>query len=448
MDLFEKSIREEKIKIDCILIYGNFINVYNIFRKIYTSVHETYSIVKFKWIFLIENFQYDYISLTKFNHIVNIAIIYQAKNKTLQYSNLSFHRDNNGNRLWQFWGNIGNRSLSNLLLFPYCNYGLNKMKLRIATKSWPAYSAWNENIGNFEGLSIELLKYVMNDLNFTTEKIQTPEDDKWGSLENNTWNGLIKMLMDNKTDAVFAPLTPLKDRQDVMDFSLPYHFVRPMLIFKNHLHENNSNERGEFFFLQPFSNITWILICVSVAVMGFLLMALEKQKSYIFSTEHLFFLGTLFNQGGGYGINSKGYVRIILSGWWIFSITMVAFFSGKIIADLAVYKAKYPFDTLEDLVYSKDYTLITLGDAAYESLLKNSKSWTYQALWAKIAKAARDNPDVRHTDEKVIIQLVLNVSMNILSISFHLKLTMHYMNILHHMKKREDTYFLRVDTSP
>ncbi|CAD5124613.1 DgyrCDS12882 [Dimorphilus gyrociliatus] len=282
------------------------------------------------------------------------------------------------------------------------------MKLRIATKSWPAYSAWNENIGNFEGLSIELLKYVMNDLNFTTEKIQTPEDDKWGSLENNTWNGLIKMLMDNKTDAVFAPLTPLKDRQDVMDFSLPYHFVRPMLIFKNHLHENNSNERGEFFFLQPFSNITWILICVSVAVMGFLLMALEKQKSYIFSTEHLFFLGTLFNQGGGYGINSKGYVRIILSGWWIFSITMVAFFSGKIIADLAVYKAKYPFDTLEDLVYSKDYTLITLGDAAYESLLKNSKSWTYQALWAKIAKAARDNPDVRHTDEKVIIQLVLN----------------------------------------
>lgn len=103
--------------------------------------------------------------------------------------------------------------------------------------------------------------------------------------------------------------------------------------------------------------------------MGCLVMLLEKPKSIIFNTHHLFFLGTLLNQGD-YGNKSKGYVKLMITGWWMFSISIAAFFSGKIVADLTVHKTKYPFETMKDLIDHKDYTLIFVGDAYYEAVFR------------------------------------------------------------------------------
>ncbi len=56
-----------------------------------------------------------------------------------------------------------------------------------------------------------MLLPMASELNFTVSF--SPSDDrKWGSLINGTWNGLVGMLVRNKSDMVAASLTWTLDR--------------------------------------------------------------------------------------------------------------------------------------------------------------------------------------------------------------------------------------------
>lgn len=104
--------------------------------------------------------------------------------------------------------------------------------------------------------------------------------------------------------------------------------------------------------------------------MGFILcLNKEQSKNFFYSNEHLFFFGSLLNQGGSYKF-SKTSNYFIVSAWWVFTITIVAIFSGNIVADLATNKLELPFNSLEGLYSNKDYQLVILFGGAYEQFFK------------------------------------------------------------------------------
>jgi len=49
--------------------------------------------------------------------------------------------------------------------------------------------------GSYEGFCIDLMNMIAERLNFTYV-IKTPVDNKYGIYENDSWNGMVKMLLD------------------------------------------------------------------------------------------------------------------------------------------------------------------------------------------------------------------------------------------------------------
>ena len=65
--------------------------------------------------------------------------------------------------------------------------------------------------------------------------------------------------------------------------------------------------------------------------------------------------------------------RTLLSFWWIFSIIMMATYSGNLIAFLTVEKDKLPINNLADLVSQDKYRWGTQGGTAFETIFKVKK---------------------------------------------------------------------------
>nr|4ZDM_A Chain A, Glutamate receptor kainate-like protein [Pleurobrachia bachei] len=73
----------------------------------------------------------------------------------------------------------------------------------------------------YTGVNVEIVSMMSQDLNFTYNFI-TPEDLKFGGKNSTTgeWNGLIRDLLDNKTDMIVVALSNNAVRKADIDFSL------------------------------------------------------------------------------------------------------------------------------------------------------------------------------------------------------------------------------------
>ena len=105
---------------------------------------------------------------------------------------------------------VGKWQESTGLLVPHTNMwdrraNLEGMLITVATKGWPSfmdlsYDESGESIIRGSGLFLEPMNILAREMNFTLKLIPS-DDGEWGSLsENGTWNGLIRMLIDNKAD--------------------------------------------------------------------------------------------------------------------------------------------------------------------------------------------------------------------------------------------------------
>jgi hypothetical protein len=81
----------------------------------------------------------------------------------------------------------------------------------------------SEKLPRVTGLFVDYLRHLESHLNFTA-KVGLSQDGKWGSLEKegSTWNGMVGMLINNKTDIAAAGLTRTLQRSSVIDFSIPF----------------------------------------------------------------------------------------------------------------------------------------------------------------------------------------------------------------------------------
>ena len=140
------------------------------------------------------------------------------------------------------------------------------------------------------------LELLQNILNFTPVFVRNG-DQKFGSPSSNgSWNGLVKMLMDDEIDIAVAPLTINTPRSYVIDFCEPltretYQFFIP----------SQHNYFNWFGYLKPLDVESWICIILCVLLATPILYIAAKQckdvrlsefkleKSFIFSVGALTF---------------------------------------------------------------------------------------------------------------------------------------------------------------
>eukprot|EP00116_Pleurobrachia_bachei_P001564 sb/3461826/ len=222
----------------------------------------------------------------------------------------------------------------------------------------------------YTGVNVEIVSMMSQDLNFTYNFI-TPEDLKFGGKNSTTgeWNGLIRDLLDNKTDMIVVALSNNAVRKADIDFSLSM-----MDGGLGALVKSDSEGRDMFFFLRPFHSTVWIAVIVGCVLVTFMTYILSKISPYGVNGALLYAqntckceecqkggkesdcrIETLEGQNSGLDIReslwliSAGLVgqtgetlprspagRIMISTWWFFILLIITMYTANMTAFLTI----------------------------------------------------------------------------------------------------------------
>lgn len=75
----------------------------------------------------------------------------------------------------------------------------------------------------FSGYCVDLIKDIAELLKFDYEIVEAP-DAKFGNMdEKGNWNGVVKELMDKRADIGLGSMSVMAERENVIDFTVPYY---------------------------------------------------------------------------------------------------------------------------------------------------------------------------------------------------------------------------------
>ncbi|CAG2198776.1 GRID1 [Mytilus edulis] len=238
----------------------------------------------------------------------------------------------------------------------------------------------------YTGFTMDLLQHLALALNFTYE-ITRPLDGKWGSqMENGSWNGLIGHLERRDVDLVAAPLTMQIQRENAVDFAIPYYYYSAAILLK-----------------KPDPNA-------------------KKWRTLIDSlSEYIFFY---FSKHRGEHLAGSSSGRTLLSSWWIFCIIMMATYSGNLVAFLTVTKDKLPFSDIAGLVELGSYKWGTQEGTVFETIFKASTRPDNVKFWKGVVANNKTNPNILSANGDVQVRLVMEGHYAYIGDKTHFELTM------------------------
>lgn len=108
----------------------------------------------------------------------------------------------------------------------------------------------------FSGYCIDLIEEIKKIVNFDYE-IETVPDGKFGNMdENGNWNGIVKQLIDKKADIGLGSMSVMAERENVIDFTVPYYDLVGITI----LMKLPKTPTSLFKFLTVLENDVWLCI--------------------------------------------------------------------------------------------------------------------------------------------------------------------------------------------
>ncbi|XP_046435177.1 glutamate receptor ionotropic, kainate 2-like [Neodiprion fabricii] len=234
-----------------------------------------------------------------------------------------------------------------------------------------------EEIGNerFEGFGIDIIHELSKILGFKyIFEVQT--DNVYGSKNSQTgeWNGMIKKIMEDKADLAITDLTITADRQEAVDFTMPFMNLGISILFRKPTPMGSSL----FSFLMPFSKEVWMYLLGTYLVVSLLFFVAgrlcpaewnnpypcieepeELENQFSLKNAFWFTIGAIMQQGSEIAPIGMS-TRMMAGSWWFFTLIIVSSYT----ANLAVFL----------VVESKQTLIKNAGD-----LLNNSHSIKYGA---------------------------------------------------------------------
>ncbi|KAJ1526273.1 hypothetical protein ONE63_009427 [Megalurothrips usitatus] len=221
---------------------------------------------------------------------------------------------------------------------------------------------------SYEGYCIDLLEEIRKIIVFDYEIYVAP-DNKFGNMdEKGQWDGMIKELMEKRADIGLGSLAVMAERENVIDFTVPYYDLVGISI----LMKKPETPTSLFKFLTVLETEVWLCILAAYFFTSFLMWVFDRWSPYSYQNnrekykddeekrefnlkECLWFCMTsLTPQGGGEAPkNLSG--RLVAATWWLFGFIIIASYTANLAAFLTVSRLDTPVESLDDL--SKQYKI-------------------------------------------------------------------------------------------
>ncbi|XP_024943087.1 glutamate receptor ionotropic, kainate 2 isoform X6 [Cephus cinctus] len=259
-------------------------------------------------------------------------------------------------------------------------------------------------VGNaqFEGYSIDLIHEISRLLGFNYTFRLVP-DGRYGSINRETkeWDGMIKELLDQKADMAIADLTITYDREQAVDFTMPFMNLGIRILYRKPIKQ----PPNLFSFLSPLSLDVWIYMATAYLGVSVLLFILARFSPYEWENPHpcnaqsevleneftllnslWFTIGSLMQQGSDIAPKAVS-TRMVAGMWWFFTLIMISSYTANLAAFLTVERMDSPIESAEDLAKQTKIKYGALKGGSTAAFFRDSNFSTYQRMWSFMESA-------------------------------------------------------------
>ncbi|XP_071747530.1 glutamate receptor ionotropic, kainate 2 isoform X1 [Lepeophtheirus salmonis] len=280
---------------------------------------------------------------------------------------------------------------------------LQNKTLVVTTIYSPPYSMYRDSskrlTGNdvFEGYAIDLIAEVAEILKFNYT-FKWVDDQKYGKRNKETgeWNGMMGELLAQKADLAIADLTITYEREQAVDFTMPYMNLGVSILYK----KPTRKPPNLFSFLSPLSLDVWIYMATAYLGVSVLLFILARFSPYEWDNPHpcadepdvlvnefslvnsmWFTIGSLMQQGSDLAPKAIS-TRMVAGMWWFFTLIMISSYTANLAAFLTVERMESPIESAEDLSKQTKIKYGCVESGSTGAFFRDSKIPTYQRMWS------------------------------------------------------------------
>lgn len=249
----------------------------------------------------------------------------------------------------------------------------------------------------FEGYAIDLIHEISKILMFNYTFRLVP-DGRHGSYNRETkeWGGMIRELLDQRADLAIADLTITFDREQVVDFTMPFMNLGISVLYRKPIKQ----PPNLFSFLSPLSLDVWIYMATAYLGVSVLLFILARFSPYEWDNPHpcldepqvlenqfsllnslWFTIGSLMQQGSDIAPKAVS-TRMVAGMWWFFTLIMISSYTANLAAFLTVERMDSPIESAEDLAKQTKIKYGALRGGSTTAFFRDSNFSTYQRMWS------------------------------------------------------------------
>ncbi|XP_076363785.1 putative glutamate receptor isoform X1 [Tachypleus tridentatus] len=207
----------------------------------------------------------------------------------------------------------------------------------------------DKNVIGDQGIENSLLNTIAEHLNFSY-KLVLPPDGLFGAKENGTWSGIMGMVMRKEVDMGLTALVVTYEREEDMDFTVPYNFE-----FLTFVTAVPGFEHRALAIIRPFTWQMWIVLILTLAFSGILMNAVDNISAKVHQTSRRslkafwFIIGNLTSQGHHIEVAPELSVRCMAGAWLLVAVVLLAAYCGPLTSHVTFPTPLKPIDKVGEL---------------------------------------------------------------------------------------------------
>ncbi|KAF8794053.1 Glutamate receptor ionotropic like protein [Argiope bruennichi] len=265
----------------------------------------------------------------------------------------------------------------------------------------------------YEGFCVDLLKEMSRILGFRYE-LRLVRDGSYGSRNTRgEWNGMVRELMDREADLAIADFTITYEREQVVDFTMPFMNLGISILFRRPLRKIPKL----FWFLRPLSLEVWMYVAAAYMSVSLLLYGVSRFSPYEWGPPHpcegitvhacrncfsiqnslWFTVGSLMRQSSELTPRAAS-TRVVAATWWFFTLIMISSYTANLAAFLTVERMKSPIENADDLAKQTEISYGCVESGSTKAFFQISEIPVYKKMW-KYMESARPSVFTKSNSE-------------------------------------------------